>query len=125
MNRPFDRCLDYFGIGKSTLSRLIDRSLEEVLAEDATEIRQRVVEYDEAQIALIRPTMVEMIVNKERVHLTELLNRLKEKDPQIKWSRTTLYRIMKTRVGVTFMDRRNAYYDRLREDPTNVRRRND
>lgn len=51
-----------------------------------------------------------------------LLAEIRHLEPAWAWARTTLHRAL-LRSGITFVKRANRFYDRLREDPANAKRR--
>jgi len=77
----------------------------------------------EEDLAVIRPAMVSLIVERKTVTLDSLRERIVHDHPEWEWSRSSLYRALTTRLGISFDVRKHGYYERLREDPTNVQRR--
>ena len=51
-----------------------------------------------------------------------VLSTIQRGDPAFRWGRTTLHKALKN-MGFSFSTKRDAYYDRLREEPDNIIRR--
>ena len=71
----------------------------------------------------IRPALVALILEKKPPTLCTLFDRIKRDNPEWIWSRATLQRALHNRCGIRFTKRKYDYYQRLREDPDNVKRR--
>lgn len=106
--RAFDKAVSYLGISERSLSNIVKTNEEDLLEPNETLKLQRGSYMLEEQIALIRPTMTDMVRNKVRIHLNNLLVNLKSSYPDLRWSRSTLYDTLTTKMGFGFKDRRNA-----------------
>ena len=65
-------------------------------------------------LALIRPAIVQLVIDKVTPTLNAILAKIKEDNPEWVWSRSTLYRSMGT-IGFKYNSGRFNYYDRVRE----------
>ena len=124
LTRTKDRACRALGISGPTLCKLMkdDITLQEPCV---PELRARGMFMDEDDIALIRPALVSLVIEKQPVTLDSLLQRIKNDNPNWKWSRVTLYRALRDRCGIVFTTRRvdKRYYEKLHEDPANVLKR--
>jgi len=117
LTRASDRARNYCGLSSSTMHNLLTNDF--VLAEgemDIRDSRRKITEEDEA---LIRPSLVNLILAKVNPTLNSLLSQIKIDNPTWEWGRTTLYEALK-RIGFKFNNKAYGYYDKLREDEDNV-----
>jgi len=78
---------------------------------------------DEEDLAAIRPALIHLIFEKKTVTLDSQDKRIVSEHPGWRWSRSTLWRALTSRLGFHFDRRHHGYYERLREDAENSRRR--
>jgi len=122
LNRPRDRAADALGIALTSVSKLL-RDGTQLLSPGGSEKRERGMCMDEEDASVIRPALVSLVLDKSAISLDTILARIKRDHSDWKWSRTTLYRALANRCGISFSARKNNYYKRLRENPANVQRR--
>ena len=87
LTRMKDRACRDLGISGPTLCK------DEITLQEpcVPELRARGMFMDEDDIALIRPALVSLVNEKQPVTLDSLLQRIKNDNPNWKWSRVTLY----------------------------------
>ena len=122
LNRPRDRAADALGVSRASIFRLLR---EDAILMDAgeSEERDRGMAMEEHDAIVIRPALVALILDQKPVTLDLLLAKIKVDNPEWPWSRATLHRALVNRCGITFRRRADTYYQKLKEDPTNVMRR--
>ena len=122
LGRSRDRAAHALGISRTSVHKLTT-GFGPIPDPGDEETRDRAMMIDEADLAVIRPALVHLIVEKLPVTLDSLRARIVAENPDWKWSRSTLQRALHTRLGIHFDVRKHGYYERLREDPENMRRR--
>ena len=121
LQRAGDRAIYLLGISSRSLYRLLKEG-DERRPPGEIEVRERGMLMDEAEASFIRVAIAQLVLRKVHVTLDLLLDELHTMCDW-RWGRSTLYRALTTRCGFKFNKRRCRYYERLREDPANVRRR--
>lgn len=120
--RSRERAVDYLGISRQSILRLLDENTT-LLDPGEAEERDRGMMMTEEDARLIRPALVSLVLERKTVTLSSLLERIKKDNPSWIWSRATLQRALNNRCGIHFTRRKHDYYQRLREDPDNIQRR--
>jgi len=115
--RVYDRLETYTGLGKGTLKKLIKE--ENLLDETELETRDRGHTMSLEDEALIRPIIVQMVIDKITPTVLNINNKLTDMHEGWTWSRSSLYNALQ-RMEFHFNTKRQNYYDRLREEPRNV-----
>jgi hypothetical protein len=120
-SRPFERAAAMCGVSLSSLYRL--RNEDKVrLGPGEAEERDRGMAMSAEDLAEIRPAIIELILAKKPLRLDTILMQLQANNPEWTWSRETLRKAMIS-IGITFQERIEWYYPRLREDEDNCLRR--
>jgi hypothetical protein len=116
-----ERAAAMLGIGRRTLYN-VERNTEGFHPANAPNTRDRGLDVPLEDVALIRPAINKMIINRIPRRLDTILANIKIDNPIWKWSRSALYEAMKS-IGITFRTRRHWHYEVMREDEANSLRR--
>ena len=123
LNRALDRAAYALGTSTRCIRNLVNDS-EDIRRDPLEpEHRERGLMMDDDDLMLVRPAFVALVLEKQVVTLNSLLARLKFDNPGWKCGRTTLYKALTTRLGISFDKRHHGCYERLKEDPENIQRR--
>jgi len=116
LGRVWDRVCKMLNISRQTLNNL--RKAEELLPPGEGGSAQRGFSFTEEDIANVRPAIAEMVSKKMTVN-TQSLQIYMEEHFGWKWSRTTLWRVLRHVLGFNYVGKRDIYYEKLRDDPVN------
>jgi len=122
VHRSRDRACMATGVSRSAMYRLLNDQTP-LLEPGEVEERDRPPQIDEEDVTLVRPAIVQLVLDKKPITLDMILAKLRSNpDHPWQWSRSTLYRVL-LRLGFSFRSRKHGYHERLREDPENSVRR--
>ncbi len=121
ISRSGKRKESYLGISERVLQDLVKKECPPC---GHVEKRQREMHPEDYEFTIVKETLISLIAkNTKNVDLTYLHATLLDEQENWKWSRATIYRMLKT-MNIEFRQRKGQYYERLHEDEGNVQLRN-
>ena len=109
------------GLSTETLRQIRQHGAERD-SPGVAEVRNREMAMSVDDMALVRPAIIRLILDRKPVRLDSILSQIKSTTPAWTWGRTTLSKAMQA-LGITFRLTKDWHYDRLREDEANQLRR--
>jgi hypothetical protein len=109
------------GLSTETLHQIRQHGAERD-SPGVAEVRNREMAMSVDDMALVRPAIIRLILDRKPVRLDSILLQIKSTTPAWTWGRTTLSKAMQA-LGITFRLTKDWHYDRLREDEANQLRR--
>ena len=122
LKRAMSRVTNYTDISLHSLRRIKNADEQQIPNSSYSETRSHAMHIPEEDIAIIRPTILAMILERKNVNIATLHNRIKQDNPIWSWSRSSLYRTLMKRLDITFRLKVDRRYDLMREDPVNALR---
>jgi hypothetical protein len=118
---PVERAAAMLGLSTETLHQIRQHGAERD-SPGVAEVRNREMAMSVDDMALVRPAIIRLILDRKPVRLDSILLQIKSTTPAWTWGRTTLSKAMQA-LGITFRLTKDWHYDRLREDEANQLRR--